>query len=55
MGGGDGVAGNGAPFPAAHLFPLSHTAEPPTTTMRFYSFTSLFISERICLSEASTS
>ncbi len=28
MGGGDGVTGNGAPFPAAHLFPLLHTVVP---------------------------
>ena len=26
MGGGDGVTGNGAPFPAAHLFPSPHPA-----------------------------
>ena len=34
MGGGDGVTGNGAPFPAAHLFPSPHPAmhviPPPT-------------------------
>ena len=34
MGGGDGVTGNGAPFPAAHLFPSPHPAThviPPPT------------------------
>ena len=34
MGGGDGVTGNGAPFPAAHLFPSPHPAThviPPLT------------------------
>jgi len=34
MGGGDGVTGNGEPFPAAHLFPSPHPAmhviPPPT-------------------------
>ena len=34
MGGGDRVSGNGAPFPAAHLFPSPHPAThviPPPT------------------------
>ena len=34
MGGGDGVTGNGAPFPAVHLFPFPHPAAhviPPPT------------------------